>query len=326
MPESRLTIIDTTSKKQDPTYESSRNARSRELQAKFERIWLVNPERFNPLRNCLERERLDRTWNLMKKHSKIVGKRAVDIGCAGGVFSRRMRDAGAIVESVDIAENALKKFRELGADQIELRREVMPLTQLHDQCYEIVVCTDVIAEVPKEDYRLFFAELSRIITTDGILVFSSPIDIATVGGIDRLIELAQSEFDIIEDAASYHALYLRCKRILKTPFCFIDGWKNPNFRKAELDSRRGLSRAWFWLNSSPLLVWFWYSGKVLMQPFLKLLNNNKSLLLRLEKMSRFLWDQDGISHYFFVAKRRPLQRFNPEDIPLERPKRKEVWD
>jgi hypothetical protein len=63
-----------------------------------------------------------------------------------------------------------------------------------------------------------------------------------------------------------------------------------------------------------------------MHPFRNLLRNNSKVLLFLEKMCRFLSDQDGISHYLFIAKRRPLPSINPDEIPQERPKRKEIWD
>src|SRR5438105_4149210 len=66
------------------SYQNTRNARSKVLQAKFERLWLVDPEQFNPMRNCIERERIERTWQLLNKHVSFPGQSAVDIGCAAG--------------------------------------------------------------------------------------------------------------------------------------------------------------------------------------------------------------------------------------------------
>lgn len=328
MAENRLNIIHVTSEKSsEEPYQNSRNARMKELQAKFERLWLIDPERFNPLRNCMERERLERTWQLLTQHVTLTNQiSVVDIGCAGGVFSRRLRDAGAQVEAIDLAENALKKFREIDANGIHLKQDAMPMTHLPDHGYKIVVCTELIAELPREDYRLFFAELSRLIQPDGYLVCSSPIDIESVGGVERLVELVQSEFDILANITSYHAMYLRLKRFFKIPSRFIEGWKNPDFKRKQMASLHGFSRLWFWLNTTPLLIWFWYICELCARPIRKLLNNNRKLLLILEKICRFLWDQDGISHYLFIAKRRPLPSMNPQDIPLEKPKRKEVWD
>ncbi len=326
MTENRLNIISVSSEI-DQSYQNSRIGRKKELQAKFERLWLLDPESFNPLRNCMEQERLERTWTLLTKHVLLnQGVTCVDIGCGAGVFSRRLRDTGAHVVSVDIAENALKKFRHLGAEHIQLRQEAMPATQLPDQSYQVVVCTDLIAELPREEYRLFFAELSRIIHPEGYLVCSSPIDIKSIGGVEKLMELAQSEFDIIEDFSSYHALYLRLRSFFSAPSRFIKGWQHPDFKKKEILQLKGLSRLWFWLNTSPFLVWVWYACSPLVTPIKNLLRKNLKILLFLEKICHTFSDQDGISHYLFIAKRRPLIRINPEEIPQERPKRKEVWD
>lgn len=325
MTENRLNIINVSSEISSPPYPTP-NTRIKELQAKFERLWLVDPERFNPLRNCLERERLDRTWLLMVKHISPANQLTVDIGCAAGVFSRRLREAGAKVDAVDIAENALKKFKEIDAEHIQLKQDAMPSTHLPDQRYRLVICTELIAEIPPEDYRLFFAELARLIQPDGYLVCSSPIDIDSVGGIERLMELAQTEFDIIEDLASYHALYLKIKRFFKAPSRFIEGWQNPDFKRKEMASLRGLSRLWFWLNTSPFFIWLWYIIEPCTRPIQKFLNSSPRFLLFLEKICHFLWDQDGVSHYLFIAKRRSLPSFTPEEVPIEKPKRKEVWD
>lgn len=326
MPENPLNIINVTSEISDISYQNSRKTQLHALQARFERLWLIDPERFNPLRNSIERERLERTWELINKHIVLIDQSTLDIGCAAGVFSRRLRDAGAKVEAIDIAENALKKFKEIDAEKIQLKTDAMPATHLSDHSYQLVICTELIAEIPKDDYRLFFAELARLIHPNGRLVCSTPIDIDSVGGLERFIELAQTEFDIIEDVASYHTLYLRLKRFFKAPSRFIESWQNPQFKTKEINSLRGFNHIWFWLNSSPFLVWFWYACNPVIRPINKFLNQNRRLLLWLEKATRFFWDQEGISHYLFIAKRRSLPSFNPNDIPLERPKRKEVWD
>lgn len=149
MAENRLNIITVTSEPAISAYQNSRYTRIKELQAKFERLWLTDPERFNPLRNCMERERLERTWLLLTRHVILANQPVVDLGCAAGVFSRRLRDAGTQVEAVDIAENALKRFREAGAERIQLQQDAMPVTHLTDQKYHVVVCTELIAELPQ---------------------------------------------------------------------------------------------------------------------------------------------------------------------------------
>ncbi len=71
MADSRLNIVQTSptpSSNSASMGGSSRLSRQKESQAKFERLWLVNPEQFNPLRNWMQKERLERTWTLLNTH------------------------------------------------------------------------------------------------------------------------------------------------------------------------------------------------------------------------------------------------------------------
>ncbi|WP_068468017.1 class I SAM-dependent methyltransferase [Candidatus Protochlamydia phocaeensis] len=304
----------------------SRLARKKEMQAKFERLWLLDPEQFNPLRNCMQRERLDRTWALLTQHISLEGKHIADIGCGAGIFSRRMRDGGAHIEAVDIAENALKRLRQEDMRHIEAKQEAMPMTQLPDQGYDIVVCTEIVAELSRDDYRLFFAELARLVKPDGYIVCSTPIDIDSEGGVERLTGLAQTEFDIVDAKPSYHALFIRLKRWLELPINLTKAWQDPRFREEELAKRRGLSRWWFYSQTSFFFIWIWFAFAYLVHPLLSYLRKNRWLLLQIEKICQFIWDESGISHYIFLAKLRPLATVDPKEIPIEKPKRKEIWE
>lgn len=324
MQKNSLNIIDS-HEKSAPM--SLRKSKQKELEAKFERLWLINPEQFNPLRNCLQRERLERTWNLLNRNVSLNEKKIVDLGCGAGVFSRRMRDGGGTVEAVDIAENALKLFAHHDCRNIQLKRDVMPTTKLPDENYDIVSAMDLIAELPDEDYRLFFAELARIIKSNGYLLCSSPIDIYTEGGVDKLLQLAQTEFDIGEVKKSYHALHLKLKFIFLAPSLFIEAQKNADLRKKELNKRSGPNKWWFYLNSSSSLFWIWFLIVPFTKPLLHLLKNNRRLLLFLENICEFISDDAGVSHITFLAKRRPIQMMTAEEnIPMERPRKREVWE
>lgn len=325
MSKNSLNIISVSSERADVS--PSRLARRKELQAKFERLWLIDPEQFNPLRNCMQKERLDRTWDLLTQHESLQRKRIVDLGCGAGVFSRRMRDAGGMIEAVDIAENALKYFTDYDRQNIRTHQDCMPDTKLPDEHYDIVAAMELIAELPSEDYRLFFAELARIIKPGGLLVCSSSIDIYTEGGTERLINLAQTEFDIGQIKKSYHALFFRLKNFFEAPSKYIEAWQNQEIRKNELAKRSGFDRWWFYLNSTFIFMWIWMALAPLMRPILELMKSSRSLLLHLENICEFISDDSGVSHVIFAAKRRPIKmETEMENIPLERPKKREVWE
>jgi SAM-dependent methyltransferase len=202
----------------------------------------------------------------------------------------------------------------------------MPETTLPDLFFDLVLSLEIIAELPKEDHRLFFAEAARILKPDGYLVCSSGIDIDTEGGVEKLIELALTEFDIVDELESYHALSIKLKRFLEAPSLFIDCWKNKEQRAKELSLRRGFNKGWLWISTTPLFIWPWFIFEPCTRPLLRWIKNSSRLMHILERITRFTSDRNGISHFLFIAKKRPLQKINPKDIPIQKPGRKQVWE
>lgn len=304
----------------------SRLTRRRELQAKFERLWLLDPDQFNPLRNCMQKERLTRTYQLLSKHMELNAKKVVDLGCAAGIFSRMMRDAGTSVDAVDIAENALKELKKQNMANIEAKHDAMPDTKLIDHDYDVVLCMEIIADLTKDDYRLFFSELARLVKRDGVVICSTPIDFKTDGGVERLFELAQTEFDIIDAKPSYHALFIRLKAFFEAPANFIAGSQDESLRKKETERRHGFKRFWYAINSRAPLIWIWQLLNPLTKPVLNWFKNSSWLLLKLESLCEFFQHDSGISHIIFLAKLRPLMQVDPNEIPTEKRHKKEVWE
>ncbi|WP_237753911.1 hypothetical protein [Parachlamydia acanthamoebae] len=67
-----------------PSASSNLNQQKKQAEEHFEKMWQNNPEQFNPLRNCMERERIDQTWNLIQEFFPTPPKKllisAVDMG------------------------------------------------------------------------------------------------------------------------------------------------------------------------------------------------------------------------------------------------------
>lgn len=326
----RLTIIAVDNGKNEgirSPSEKNRVSRREETRAIYEKLWKNDPEQFNPLRNCMERERLDRTEVLLKEHVDCRDKLAVDLGSGGGVFSDRLAAAGATVHAGDIAEHALKRIDDLNNPRIKTFQDYVPRTSLPDDRYDIVVCTELIAYLPSDDYRLLMSELSRLVKPDGFVVCSTPIDIYSYDALKKFGELAETEFRIEKWTFGYHALYLRLKSFFKAPESFIQGRRDKELRQSELKKRRSLNRQWYRLNTSFLPFFIWFPLQYLCRPVVGLLETNKRLLLFLETVCRFLSNINGISHAIFIGKRRSMLVSEPPDkIPQERPKKKEIWD
>ncbi len=212
MAENRLNIVNTDSNKEPSGFSGSyagSKARRQEAQAYFDRLWLVDAESMNPLRNCMERERLDRTVRLAKSHVALDHKRVVDLGCAAGVMTRMLRDEDTQIDAVDISGNALKKLKEQDMTNILPVQDYVPMTTLKDDAYDLVVCTELIADLKPQEYRLLISELARLVKPEGYVVCSTAVDINSEDALQKFRDLAETELQIDEWVVSYHRLYIR---------------------------------------------------------------------------------------------------------------------
>jgi 2-polyprenyl-3-methyl-5-hydroxy-6-metoxy-1,4-benzoquinol methylase len=290
-------------------------------QNKFDRQWQLDPQQFDPERNCLERERLLRTLALLPE--SLDHLKAVDLGSGMGVLSKKLRDRGAAVDAVDIAKKALDALKE----EIKIRpiADYVPKTKLEDETYDLVLCTDLIAHLPENAYRLLFSELARIIKPSGTLICSTPLDYRSEDALQRFAALAESEFDLEHWIFSYHLFYIHLKDFFEAPQRFVRAAKEPEYRQKQLEQRKGLSKGWFLLNSRQLPALFWRLVRSLSQPIAGLIGQSRSLLLALENVCRFLWADAGITHAILRAKRRSLEKIPEEERPIERKQKKQVW-
>lgn len=303
------------------------SARKQELQAKFDRLWLEDPEQFNPLRNVKERNRLDRTMEAIKEFVDLSHVLAADLGCGAGALTRRLRDSGASLHAVDISSNALKLLKQQDMHNIEAFQDYLPATSLKDDAYGLVVCTDVIAYLPSNDYRILFAELSRLVSQDGFVACSTPLDINSEDALQRFAMLAETEFQVDKWVFSYHYLYIRLNDFFEAPSRFFKASKDAEYRKKELNERIALSHWWFKWNSLRIPALFWKLVSLISNPLAHALKQSPRMLTILEKISKFIWSDSGISHVLFIGKRRPLAiPPPPEGPPIERKHKKQVWE
>lgn len=303
------------------------NRRKEELLQKFEKMWHSDPEQFNPMRNAMERERIQRTWDLLLEFVEPADKLVADLGCGYGVLSQRLCERGACVDAVDIADAALKRLKKKEIPRLSLKQNCVPRTTLDDDTYDLVMSTDLIAFLFPDDFRLFFSELSRLVKKNGYVLCSTPLDITSEDALQRFATLAETEFKIEKWIFSYHNLSIRLLDFLLAPSRFVQAKNDTEYRQKEIDKRRGMGRWWFRLNSTIVPALFWSIVQYPVRPLIKLGRQNKFILDSLEKISRFIWSDSGISHAIFIGTRRPLVEIPPENrLPRERKHKKEVWE
>lgn len=306
---------------------SSKNARKQEIQATLERLWLVDPEQFNPNRDCMQRDRIKRTVDTISEYVQMKGKRVADLGCGQGDLSRIFRDKGAVVDALDAAGNALQRLKSGDMRDITAIQDCLPFTSLKDDAYDLVVCTEVIGYLKPVEYRLLISELSRVVKPDGFVVCSTPLDIDTENPLERFAALAETEFVISRWIFSHQYLLIKLCRFLEAPSSYVKANKDQEFRIKELEKRNFIGKLWFKMNCTTPLALLWKGTSLATKPILNYLRQSPRILEISERISNFIWSQSGISHALFIGKRRPLTFPLPADeIPREMKHKRQVWE
>lgn len=327
MSDNRLHVAYIDNKQQNSRPLSNTRAQREEIQATMERLWLQNPQQFDPLRDCIGRKRIHDTFETVQSFISLKDKRIADLGCGAGILSRKMRDAGAHVDAIDVATQALQKLKSEDMHHITAIQDCLPSTSLEDQVYDLVLCTELISYLKSADYRIFMAELARLVKNEGYVACSTELDINTNDPLEKFVALAETEFSVEKWIVSYHLLQIRFCHFFEKPGYYIRCYKDNEYRQRELDKRQRLRRRWFLWNTQLPLNILWSAAALFFNPIASFLRQNTWMMNILEKITRFFWSDAGISHALFIGKRRPLTfPVKPENIPRELKHKRQVWE
>jgi 2-polyprenyl-6-hydroxyphenyl methylase/3-demethylubiquinone-9 3-methyltransferase len=109
--------------------------------------WDPNSE-FKPLHD-INPLRLD--W--IDQHAQLAGKRAIDVGCGGGILSESMADRGAEVTGIDLGEKALKVARlhllESGRKVDYRHVAAEDMAAQNPAAFDAVTCMEMLEHVPQ---------------------------------------------------------------------------------------------------------------------------------------------------------------------------------
>lgn len=107
----------------------------------------------------------------------VKGRRVVDFGCGTGRSTRFLRRLGFDVVGVDIAEDMLKKAREMDPRGDYRLIEEGDLSQFRDDSYDLVLCAFTFDNVPTMEKKVEnFREIGKLLKSEGSIVnlVSSP--------------------------------------------------------------------------------------------------------------------------------------------------------
>jgi 2-polyprenyl-3-methyl-5-hydroxy-6-metoxy-1,4-benzoquinol methylase len=184
------------------------------LQAKalWDKRWKNAPATFSPMRQSRSRQHFQLCTSFLTHMKLEPGAKVIDLGCGQGELLKALDNKGYTLEGLDISSIPLHAL-----SSIKTYQEGLPETSLPSAEYDLVICTEVIGELPPIYHRLLFSECARLLKTDGMLLFSSALDIDSISPLTQLHTFFASEFDLLEHHLHYHMWQLRLKRLLKSP-------------------------------------------------------------------------------------------------------------
>jgi 2-polyprenyl-6-hydroxyphenyl methylase / 3-demethylubiquinone-9 3-methyltransferase len=142
--------------------------------AKFSALahrWWDPTSDFKPLHD-INPLRLD---YIARRSGGLGGKRALDVGCGGGILAEAMATAGATVTGIDLSEKALSVAR---LHQLESGVEVdyrliaaEALAAERPGAFDIVTCMELLEHVPQPDSTV--AACAALTKPGGLVAFST---------------------------------------------------------------------------------------------------------------------------------------------------------
>ncbi|HRD56386.1 MAG TPA: methyltransferase domain-containing protein [Parachlamydiaceae bacterium] len=323
MSHDKLSIIKEEAKRKN----SSQSFKREEVKNYLNSLWQENAAQFDPLLNAIGEIRVKKTFEMINRVFSPDGKKVADLGTGTALFSLHLHQKKALVDAVDLANIPVDRLREKKLENFRTFQDYIPKTTLESDFYDLVLALEVIAYLNKDEYRLFFAELARLVKLEGIVIVSTPIDIYSEDALQNFASLAESEFDILEWKLSYHNYYIRLLKTLEAPAIFVKASKDKSFYQKELKKRHSINKTLFKINSSKIVSYFWGFIKLFSNPLLHFVKKSRFILLKMENLCRFFSSETGISHALFAGKRRRVfEEVAKDDIPIERKGKRQVWE
>jgi 2-polyprenyl-3-methyl-5-hydroxy-6-metoxy-1,4-benzoquinol methylase len=128
-------------------------------------------ERWQALSPGLEPSDLAIRLRFLREHVR-AGQRVLDVGCGEGRFAAELAREGAAVVGIDVAEEPLRRARELHP-QLDLRVvDGEGAWDLADASFDVVWAGEVIEHVA--DTSAWLSEVRRVLRSGGSLLLSTP--------------------------------------------------------------------------------------------------------------------------------------------------------
>jgi 2-polyprenyl-6-hydroxyphenyl methylase/3-demethylubiquinone-9 3-methyltransferase len=132
--------------------------------------------KLNPARLGYLRRRIDAHWGSERASRRpLEGKRALDIGCGGGLLAEPLARLGATVTAIDAAPEAIAVARAHAQGQglaIDYRTAAAESLAAAGERFDLVTSMEVIEHVA--DLPAFISALAALLAPGGLAVLSTP--------------------------------------------------------------------------------------------------------------------------------------------------------
>lgn len=105
----------------------------------------------------------------------LEGRRALDVGCGMGRWTRLLRERGAVVTGVDPTAEMLEAARRL-SPSLDYRRMSVTALDLPDASFDLVTCVTVLQHLRAEEQVRGLTEIARVLRPGGSAVLLELID------------------------------------------------------------------------------------------------------------------------------------------------------
>ena len=139
-------------------------------------IWWDEQQPLSAIRTSLNPGRLAYITRVLERDLQLnpSGKRALDVGCGGGLLAEEMARLGFDVTGVDPAESSLETARahaERSGLAVDYRHGTAEALPCDDASFDLVYCCDVLEHVDSVERAV--AEAARVLKPGGIYIFDT---------------------------------------------------------------------------------------------------------------------------------------------------------
>ncbi|TKX86569.1 class I SAM-dependent methyltransferase [Halorubrum sp. SS5] len=120
------------------------------------------------------RERYDTVFDIIKNRTADNRKQALDIGAGRGTITEYLVDKYDRVRALDIVPNESINSVRKKNKSIDFTLGKLPHLPFKSDKFDMVVCSEVLEHVKKENQESSIEELSRVVSSSGVVILSTP--------------------------------------------------------------------------------------------------------------------------------------------------------